>query len=345
MNYLLIAAFGLLLGFVFVRLALWLFPKWGLMDRPHKYGLKRDPIPYYGGAAIVVAFLVGALALLPWDFKLLAFLGIGVVVAVISFVDDRRGLSPILRLSMQIFAGIGLFAAGIFVSAIPNPVGPEIALSSNVWGGIAIFSLVVTVLWVVLIMNTMNWVDGLNGLPSGVSTIALLTIFFLSIKPGIHAIDQSTVAVMALLLAMIVVVFWLHDFYPAKILMGDTGSMFLGFMLAGLSIYSGGKLATAFLVLGLPILDAIWVILRRILSKKSPFKGDLEHFHHRLLNAGLTVRQALTVIYIVSVIFGILALILGSGQKIWAIIGLMAVMATIGFSVVILEVEKKRKKD
>jgi UDP-GlcNAc:undecaprenyl-phosphate GlcNAc-1-phosphate transferase len=315
------------------------------MDRPHKYGLKRDPIPYYGGAAIVVAFLVGALALLPWDFKLLAFLGIGVVVAVISFVDDRRGLSPILRLLMQIFAGIGLFAAGIFVSAIPNPVGPEIALYSNVWGGIAIFSLVVTVLWVVLIMNTMNWVDGLNGLPSGVSTIALLTIFFLSIKPGIHAIDQSTVAVMALLLAMIVVVFWLHDFYPAKILMGDTGSMFLGFMLAGLSIYSGGKLATAFLVLGLPILDAIWVILRRILSKKSPFKGDLEHFHHRLLNAGLTVRQALTVIYIVSVIFGILALILGSGQKIWAIIGLMAVMATIGFSVVILEVEKKRKKD
>lgn len=344
-NYLLIAFSGLLLGLIFVRLALLLFPKWGLMDRPHKYGLKRDPIPYYGGVAIVVPFILGTLLWLNWDFKLLVFLGLGLMVAVISFIDDKRGLSPVLRLLMQIMAGVGLFAAGIYVSAIPNPIGPEIALADNLWGGVAIFSLLVTVVWVVLIMNTMNWIDGLNGLPSGVSSIAAMIIFFLSIKPNIHALDQSTVAVMALLLSMIVLVFWFHDFYPAKILMGDTGSMFLGFILAGLSIYSGGKLATAFLVLGLPILDSVWVIARRILSKKSPFKGDLEHFHHRLLYAGLTVRQALTVIYIISAIFGVLALILGSGQKIWAIIGLMAVMATIGFSVVILEVEKKRKKD
>jgi UDP-GlcNAc:undecaprenyl-phosphate GlcNAc-1-phosphate transferase len=344
MNYLLIAISGLLLGFIFVRGALLIFPRIGLLDKPDKYGLKRLPIPYYGGIAIVLAFLLGVLFWLKIDQKLLVFLGLGLFVSIVSFIDDRSGVSPILRLLMQILVGIGLFAGGIYVQAFPNPLGAELLLTSFNLGGFAVISLLVTVLWVVLVMNTVNWIDGLNGLPSGVGGIAALTIFFLSIKPGLHSIDQTAVATMALLLAMILLVFWWHDFYPAKILMGDTGSMFLGFVLAGLSIYSGGKLATAFLVLGLPILDALWVILRRIMSGKSPFKGDLDHFHHRLLRAGLTIRQSLIAIYLISSVFGILAIFLGSGQKIWAIIGLMAVMATIGLSVVILEVEKKRKK-
>jgi len=344
MNYLLIAISGLVLGFIFVRLALLIFPRIGLLDKPSKYGLKRLPIPYYGGIAIVLAFLIGVLFWLKIDQKLLVFLGLGLIVSGVSFIDDRSGVSPISRLLMQILVGIGLFAGGIFVQAFPNPFGMELVLTNFNLGGVAVISLLVTVLWVVLVMNTINWIDGLNGLPSGVGGIAALTIFFLSIKPGIHAIDQSAVAVMALLLAMILLAFWLHDFYPAKILMGDTGSMFLGFVLAGLSIYSGGKLATAFLVLGLPILDAVWVILRRMMAGKSPFKGDLDHLHHRLLRVGLTVRQALLVIYLISLVFGILAIFLGGGQKIWAIIGLMAVMVTIGLSVVILEVEKKRKK-
>lgn len=345
MNYWLIAISGLILALISVRLALLLFPKLGLMDRPHKYGLKRAPIPYYGGLAIVAAFMIGCLIWLKLDFKLLAFLGLGLIVAGISFIDDRRGLSPILRLLMQIGVGVGLFAAGIFVQAFPNPIGPEVVLTNWQWGGVAIGSLIITVMWVVLIMNTVNWSDGLNGLPSGLSTIAALTIFFLTIKPGIFSPDQTAVAIMALLLGVTMLVFCFHDFYPAKILMGDTGSMFLGFILAGLAIFSGGKLATAFLVMGVPILDSIWIILRRLLAKKSPFKGDLEHFHHRLLYAGLSDRQALLVNYVVAAIFGILAIVLGNGQKIWAMIGLMAVMATLGLSVVILDIEKKRKKD
>ena len=278
------------------------------------------------------------------DFKLGVFLGLALLVAVVSFVDDRRGLSPYLRLLMQVVVGAGLFFGGIFVQAFPNPVGPELVLTSWQWGGVAIISLLVTVFWVVLIMNTVNWVDGLNGLPSGISTIAALTIFFLSIKPGIHTVDQTAVAVMALLLAMIMLVFAFHDFYPAKILMGDTGSMFLGFVLAGLAIYSGGKLATAFLVLGVPILDSLWIIFRRILSGKSPFKGDLEHFHHRLLYAGLSHRQALLINFFVAAVFGVMAIVLGNGQKMWAVVGLLAVMATLGLLVVILDIEKKRKK-
>jgi UDP-GlcNAc:undecaprenyl-phosphate GlcNAc-1-phosphate transferase len=344
MTYFWIALTAFVLTLILVKLAIRFFPKWGMVDRPHKYGLKRAPVPYYGGLIIVLSFMVGCGIFLKIDPRLLVFLLIGLAVAVISFIDDLKGISPYLRLLMQFLAGIGLYFSGTLVQAFPNPIGPEISLTGLMIGGVAILSLVVTVLWVVMIMNTLNWADGLNGLSSGVSAIAAWIIFLLSIKPGLHSVDQTAVAVMALILAVILTVFWFYEFYPARILMGDTGSMFVGFMLAGLAIYSGGKLGTAFLVLGFPILDAIWVILRRIFSKKSPFKGDLQHFHHRLLYAGLSTRQALSVIYLASIFFGILALVLGSGQKIWAMIGLLAAMAIIGFSVVIMEVEKSRKR-
>jgi UDP-GlcNAc:undecaprenyl-phosphate GlcNAc-1-phosphate transferase len=313
--------------------------------------LKRAPIPYYGGIAIVTAFVLSILIWVKLDWEIIGFLFFGLVVAGVSFIDDRRGLSPILRLGVQVTAGIGLFFSGAEIHSLPNPFGGEINLSAMMlnlpmWGwGLAIFSLLATVLWVVMIMNTMNWIDGMNGLPSGITVIAALTIFGLSIRPDLQSIDQSTVAAMALILAMVVLAFWFHDFYPAKILMGDTGSMFLGYCLAALAIFSGGKIATAFLVMGVPILDAFWVILRRLLSGKSPLKGDLSHFHHRMINAGLSEKKALALIYAVAGVFGLMAVFLSSSQKIWAIIGLFATMAILGFGIVVLEVEKNRKKD
>lgn len=351
MNYVWIALSSLGIGLIMVRLALWLFPKWGLMDRPHKYGLKRAPIPYYGGITIVAAFILSILIWVKLDWEIIGFLFFGLLVAGVSFIDDRRGLSPILRLGVQVVAGVGLFFSGVAIHSLPNPFGTEfnlsvVMLNFPMWGWeLAVFSLLATVLWVVMIMNTMNWIDGLNGLPSGISVIAALTIFGLSVRPDLQSIDQSTVAAMALILAMVVLAFWFHDFYPAKILMGDTGSMFLGYTLAALAIFSGGKIATAFLVMGVPILDAFWVIVRRLLSGKSPLKGDLFHFHHRLIYAGLSEPRALAVIYAVAGVFGLMAVFLSSAQKIWAIIGLFATMAILGFGIVVLEVEKNRKKE
>ncbi len=138
--------------------------------------------------------------------------------------------------------------------------------------------------------------------------------------------------------------FWRYDFPPARILMGDTGTMFVGFLLAALSIYDHGQLATAFLVLGLPILDAVWVVTRRILTGRAPWRGDLDHFHHRLLRAGLSERQTVGVICLISAVFGVLAVILHSGAKVWAGIGLLALVTTLAFSVVMLDIEKQRKK-
>lgn len=344
MQYLAIAILPAILTWLLIQLARKYFPRLGLMDRPHKYGFKRAPIPYYGGIIIVLAFLISVLFWLPWDNKLLIFLGLAFLVALVSFWDDLKKIGPIYRLLLQILVGVGLYFGGVFVQALPNPLGAEVDLQTMVIGGVAIFSLLATVLWVVLIMNTLNWIDGLNGLTSGVSGIAALVMFLLAVKPAFHTVDQTAVVVMGLTLAVVLLVFWFYDFYPAKILMGDTGSMFIGFILAGLAIYSGGKLATAVLVLGFPILDAFWVIIRRLINKTSPFKGDLQHFHHRLIYAGFSEKQALLAIYLLSGFFGVMALILGSGAKIWALIGMMAAMAVMGLLVVLLEVEKTRKK-
>ena len=332
-----VGLFSFFLTLILVKLALKFFPVWGLMDRPHKYGLKRAPIPYYGGIVIVLAFVVSVLIWVPLDMKVMGFLLGGILVAVVSFIDDRKGLSPYIRLLTQVIAGLVLYFSGIFLTSLPGPWGGELVL-------IPVVAAVLTVVWVVLVMNTFNWIDGLNGLPSGVSTIASLVILGLAMRPGLHAVDQNGLIIMALILAMVCLVFWFYDFHPAKILMGDTGSMFLGYALAALAIFAGGKLATAFLVLGFPILDAFWVILRRIFSGKSPFKGDLQHFHHRLSYAGLSHRMALILIYTFSALFGFLAIWLGTQEKIWAIVILLSTMAIVGFGVVLMEIEKKRKR-
>lgn len=345
MNYYLIAVSGIVLSFIFIKFALYFFPKWNLIDKPQKYGLKRMPIPYFGGITIILSFVLGILFWLTVDFKLLILLALIFFVGIISFVDDKKGLSPFIRLSMQLLLGVVLYFVGIKIQTLPNPLGIEFNLLSIQFVGVAIFSLLATVIWVVLIMNSINWVDGLNGLTSGISSIAFFIIFLLSIKPGLHTIDQSVVATMALLLSSIILVFCFFDFYPAKILMGDTGTMFIGFMIASLSIYAGGKLATALLVLGVPIIDAIWTIFRRILSGQSPVKGDLKHLHHRFLNAGFSDRQVLIIYYLITLIFGLLALFLNNTQKVWAILGLIAFMSTLVLAVVLLDIEKSRKKD
>jgi UDP-GlcNAc:undecaprenyl-phosphate GlcNAc-1-phosphate transferase len=345
MQYLAIAIPLLFLSWFLVKLALKYFPRLGFLDRPHKYGLKRPPIPYYGGLVIVIAFLISVLFWLPWDVRLVTFLGLSVLVAAVSFADDSWGIRPLYRLLLQVLVGAGLFAGGIAVQALPNPFGAEIGLAGATVGGVAVFSLLVTVFWVVLIMNALNWSDGIDGMTSGVGGLAALVIFLLAARPNFHTVDQTAVLVMALSLFVVLAVFWRYEFPPAKILMGDTGTMFVGFLLAGLAIYAGGKLATAVLVLGFPLLDAVWVVARRLLAGKSPFKGDLQHFHHRLLYAGLSKRQAVSVVYLLSCFFGMMALLLDSGSKVWALIGMLAAMAVMGFLVVILEVEKSRKKD
>ncbi len=344
MQYLFPAIFAFLFTVILTYGAIKLFPKIGLMDRPHKYGLKRDPIPYYGGTVIFFVFIISVLLFVKLDIHLMGYLMAAILLVSVSFADDMFGLSPYFRLAMQFLAGMILVFVGIGVNSISNPFGAPLVLDSNVLSftlddvliKVSILGAAFTVLWVIAVVNTMNFLDGLNGLPSGVTAIAGLTLFFLSIRSGIHydISNQVPVATMSIILFAVCLGFWLFDFYPAKILMGDTGSVFLGFTLATLAIFSGGKVATAVLVLGFPILDAGWVILRRILEGKSPFKGDLKHLHHRLLDAGLSHRKSLILIYILCALFGGTAVFLQGKAKVYALVTLFLLMIGVAIWVV-----------
>ncbi len=296
------------------------FPKIGLVDRPEKYGMTRAAIPYSGGVAMYLVFLIGVLIFVPIDKEVLALLvGSGVIVLV-GFLDDRFGLSPLVRIFFQFVAGLILVVGGVGILSIHLPFFGNLAF-------VPLLSAAFTILWVMTIVNAMNFLDGVSGLNSGVSAIASLTLFFLSIHPGLHEnpASQTGLASLALILSMVAFGFLLFDFPKARMLMGDAGSTFLGFVLATLAIFSGGKVATAFLVLGVPILDMMWVVFRRTFVEKKKFwQGDLKHMHHRFLNLGLSDRKVLAFYYFVTAVFGLLAVsFVDTEQKFFVLIALV----------------------
>ena len=330
---------------VLTKLALYLFPKVGLVDRPKKYGLLRKPIPYAGGVIFYIVFLIIAVFFMEWNAALWGVAIGSLLLLCVNFLDDIRGLSPWPRLGAQVVSALIVVLSGVRVTNLTNPLGGTIDLSGMEMSFgigeymivVSIISLAVTVVWIMAMINTMNWLDGLNGLPSGVTFIAALTIFALAVRPDFHYIDQTQTAILAIAVSGMALAFWIFDFAPARILMGDTGSMFFGYMLAVLAILSGGKIATAFLVMGLPLLDFIWVIVRRVSQGRSPFRGDLRHFHHRLIRAGLSERQSLLVVYMVCGAFGATALFLGTAQKVVALFILAVMVAVIGVWLVLAE--------
>ncbi len=345
MNYYsIIALVSFVVAFVLILLGLKFFPRLKMVDRPERYGLKRSPIPYYGGILIFLAFSICVLLFVDLSKEVVGLLLGSTVIMLIGILDDYKRLSPILRIFMQVFAGGILVWAGVGILSISNPFGGAIDLNVLHVYGIPLLGALFTIFWVVLITNTMNFLDGVGGLSSGVSFIAALTIFFLSVRPDIHAdlASQQIVASIALILAFCALAFLVFDFPPAKILMGDSGSTFLGFVLATLAIFSGGKVATAFLVLGVPILDASWVIFRRIFEGKKPWQGDLKHLHHRLLYLGLKEQTVLFVIYALSLLFGVSAIIcINTKQKFFVIIGLAVLMLLLVAG--ILSASRKKK--
>lgn len=295
-----------MLSLVLTFLAIWLFPKFNLIDQPQKYGLKRKPIPYFGGLAIFGSFVICALIFLPFSKEVLGLLAGASLLTLVSFWDDWVGLPVALRLGVQILAAGILLVSGIGITEISNPFGGTLDLQ--------IFWLaeILTIIWVLSIVNAVNWLDGLPGLSSGITVIAALVIFFLASRPDFHFFDQSAVIVLSAILTGSALAFTLFNFPPPRILLGDTGSILLGFLLAALAIFSGGKIATAALVLGLPILDFGFVIVRRLLKKRSPFQGDLGHLHHRLLAAGLAKQLTVLIFYVVALIFGLSAIFLAN---------------------------------
>jgi len=272
----------------------------------------QQPTPRVGGIAIVIAFvvvLIGFNFLAPsslaftgvtiagFDKNLLGLLLAVLILAAVNIMDDYRHVSVWLRLTVEVVAALLVVAFGIHINLLSNPLGGQILLGSLDW--------LLVVIWLVGLSNVINWLDGINGLAGGVAAIALVIIFFLSISPDVHQTKNALLSMVAL---GAVVGFLPFNIVHAKAFLGDTGSVFLGFLIGVVAIISGGKIATAFLVLAIPFLDALIVFSSRLIHHQSPFLADRRHLHHRLLAVGLKPWQIVGIFYLVSLLFGLIAL-------------------------------------
>lgn len=322
----------------------------GAVDHPdEERKIHKSVIARGGGVAIYLSFVIVTISFLPnYSSQYIGLLVAGTIVMLVGLVDDIHRLSPWVKLSFQVLAAvIATVGFRIGIDVVTNPLGGVIGLDGVVWQlpwgdgfmTINVFSGLLAIIWLVGMTNTINFLDGLDGLSGGVAGVAALIMFFLSVSPRV---GQPSTALVAIVLAGATLGYLIYNFYPAKIFNGDSGAYFLGMTLGILAIMSGAKLATALLVLGLPIIDAIWTVLRRILAGRSPFSPDRGHLHFLMLDAGMSQRQAVLLIYAFSVFFGSMALFLATNQKILAI---FCMLITMVFLIGILELLKYRRNN
>jgi UDP-GlcNAc:undecaprenyl-phosphate GlcNAc-1-phosphate transferase len=305
-----------------------------IVDHPDERRVHAAPLPRGGGVAVAAAFLVvgGGLVLLgnlvPGmpslgdvnPTNLLGLFGGAIVAALIGALDDRFDL----RARWQFLGQIGLAAiavgAGITVASIGDPFGPgKLQFAAPI--GIAF-----TVIWIVGMINSLNFIDGLDGLSTGIALIAAVALGLLCLTPQVN---QPLVSVLCFALAGGLLGFLRWNFHPAVIFQGTAGVMFLGYVLAVLAILGQAKVVAALLVLAVPIIDTFWVIVRRVSARRSPFSPDRGHIHHRLLDLGLSHRGTVLLIYAVCATLGSMSLLVSSS------IGVLAfAVALVGFGLV-----------
>ena len=285
--------------------------KTGAMDAPDARKVHKKPIPRIGGIGIYFAFMVAmatvmSLANLTEDvfFELAGLMTGGTLIFLLGIVDDYKNLPAKVKLVGQIAAAAVLVIAfDVRIDFITDPFGDYFYLE--------FFAIPATIFWIVGLTNTVNLIDGLDGLAAGVATIASITILLVALEQSI-----LLVAVLTAALAGAALGFLYYNFNPARIFMGDSGSMFLGYILAGISVIGAVKCAATIalivpiLALGLPILDTTFAIVRRYRGGVPIFKPDKGHLHHRLLDLGFTQRQAVLLMYVISAMLGLSAVAL-----------------------------------
>ncbi len=275
----------------------------GAIDRPDARKVHSCVMPRLGGLAIYLAFTLTVLLAAPISKSMIGLLVGGTLILLLGIADDVMDIPPRMKLLGQLIAAGVLVAFGITVARITNPFGSVIELP--------ILGIPLTILWVVGVTNAVNLIDGLDGLAGGLASIAGLTLAVVGWFEG-----EVTIALPAVILSASIIGFLKYNFHPAKIFMGDSGSMFLGYILAGLSVIGltkGAAVVSVFvpiLILGIPIFDTLFAIARRYINNQPIFEADKEHLHHRLLALGLSHRQTVLCIYGISGLLGASAVLL-----------------------------------
>lgn len=300
----------------------------GIVDKPAPRKIHERPIPLLGGLAVFLSFIIGLIFLWLGGFivdgritnnHVIAIILSGIVLMVGGLMDDKFNLKPSRQVIFPVIAAIIIILSGIKIQFITNPFGGVLEFHTAVGTAIAFF-------WLLGMVYTTKFLDGLDGLVSGVTFIGSLVIFIVSLY---WDVQMSGTSFIALLLAGSVLGFLMFNWNPAKIFLGEGGSVFCGFMLGVLAIISGSKIATALLIMGIPILDVLWVITNRILQGKSPVQADKKHLHFRLLDIGFSHKQAVLFLYFVTATFGISSIFLLTKGKIIGLTFLIIVMTII----------------
>ena len=315
------------LAFVLTPLAQRWGLRWGIVDVPrdrHRHG---RVISKFGGLALYTAFTVAVIVaqFLPVvrtdDKEVIRLAGLlfgGAFLFVFGLLDDKYEFSALPQYIAQLLAAAIAVSFLIIIEGFNNPLTGE---PTPHWPYVVTVTL--TLFWLGLMMNTVNWLDGLDGLAAGVGAVAALMIF-------IHAafrLNQVSVSLLPLALFGATLGFLPYNFHPARVFMGSNGSLFLGYTIGVLGIIGGAKMATVLLVMGLPLLDVVWQIVRRVREGRNPVEGDRGHVHYRLLELGLSQRQIVLGYYLFCALFGTIALVTASrAYKLIALLVLGAVV-------------------
>ncbi len=302
--------------------------------------MHKTPIPRLGGLAIFLGFLVSILIFGRTGPQMAAILVGAILLVALGMVDDVVALKPGIKFLGQIVAALIPTLAGVVITRFTNP------FSAGGYFNLGIFSIPVTILWIVGITNAVNFIDGLDGLACGVSAIATVTMFVIAVL-----YSEYQIALMMAALAGACLGFLPYNMNPAKIFMGDTGSMFLGYILAVTSIqglfkfYAVISFAVPFILLGLPIFDTAFAIIRRLAHGQSPLQADRGHVHHRLIDLGFDQKQSVAILYAFSAVLGLTAVLLATTNEAKLVILALAVLICFFLGMSLMTMEKRHQKE
>src|SRR3989344_5007478 len=309
--------------------------RFGAIDSPGPRKIHQKPTPLLGGLAMYLAVSFSAVLFLNLGYLTTGTITATQIGSIIlgggflmlgGYLDDRYNLKPLQQFLFPAIAIILVVLSGISIKFVTNPFGGVLLIPPAV--GVAL-----TMLWMLGMSYTTKLLDGLDGLTTGITAIGSLLIFLVSLT---WDVPQSGTSILALIVAGAAAGFLAYNWHPAYIFLGEGGSVFCGFLLGILAIISGSKITTALLIMGIPVLDVAWVVLRRLSQGTSPAQADRKHLHFRLLDIGLTHRQAVITLYAVTAAFGASSLFLQSFGKVIALLILAAFMLVLALSLILV---------
>lgn len=311
--------------------------KFGAIDKPNERKVHENIMPRLGGLAIFIGVIAGYFAAGLYNEKIMTISAGAILIVIIGILDDKYELSAKVKFAGQILVGALIVQSGLTIDLVTIPFIGDFELG--------LWSYPITIFWIVAITNAINLIDGLDGLSAGVSGIGIATIAIMALIAG-----KMLIFILSIILLGSIIGFLFYNFHPAKIFMGDTGALFLGYSISILSLLGLYKSVTLFsflvpiIILGVPVFDTTFAIIRRIVNKKPISAPDKSHLHHRLLALGLSHRTTVLAIYALGILFSVSALLI-SESTLWGtvfiIFGLLVIVEVIAEFIGIVHIKYK----